>query len=54
MIMETQHIFCVDYAGSMVGYHSGFKKILDKRVLVTESPKFITPKEVNGVLKKDL
>jgi hypothetical protein len=37
----------VDYVGSLAGYNSGFYLMNDRRLLVTDSPKIITPAEGN-------
>lgn len=42
-INECQTKFDVDYVGPLAGYQSGFREILGKRLLITESPVLIGP-----------
>jgi hypothetical protein len=45
VILRIQREKRVDYAGSLAGWNKGLYPIHGKQVLVTESPKLLTPKE---------
>ena len=48
-IMDIQAKQNVAYVGPLAGHCAGVYRMGDNQILVTDSPKFITPKLVNGV-----
>jgi hypothetical protein len=44
-VLHISEEFSVEYAGPLAGYHIGFQEVMGLPVLVTESPKLITPKQ---------